>query len=294
VPALQPEQERAEMRRSRVRPVVEGLEAKALMSGLTNPAVDSARVSEPGPVALTISTDRTVYQAGQPVTMILTETNTSRQTVRIYDGPSFDGFFLTRNGVTVWRSNPGPQILLLRWIDLAPGQSYTLRATWDGHPNTELGMRLPGTPAGIFEVHSQVTQDHVSAAPVTITVRPAPVPSEQPLVVSVTTDRASYRVGQSVAIRLTETNTSSHDVPALFGARILNATVTGPKGPVWQFRDLRASLTFLGVLHAGQSRTFTLTWNGAPDLPGAAVVPGAYTVRAGVDSVSGAARFALV
>lgn len=295
------------MRHPRSRPVVEGLEAKALTAGLvvppvgpvglTLPVVDVTPVTRPAagalvPVALTLTTDRSAYQVGQPVTITLKETNTTDRVVQISDGPSVDGFYVSQKGVTVWRSNAGFQPFFIREIDLAPGQSYTLRATWDGHPNSAFGGgELSASPTGAFVIHDQVAQYGVTAAPVAITVQTAPVPTPQPLVVSVRTDRASYQVGQPVTITLTETNTSRRDVPALFGARILNATVTGPKGPVWQFRDLRASATFLGVLHAGQSRTFTLTWDGAANLPGGAVVPGRYTVRAGVDGVSGAAVF---
>ena len=290
------------------RPAVERLESQILMTGLllpslgvsgpTLPVVNVSPVTQPAggaqlPLRLTLTTDKSVYVVGQPVKMTLTETNTTNHVVQIGDGPSVDGFFVSQNGATVWRSNAGFQPFFIRLINLAPGQSYTLRATWDGHPNSAFGGgELSATLTGTFVIHNQIAQYGLSAAPVTITIRPA-TPPTQPLALKVTTDQASYRVGQPVTVTLTETNTSNHDVPALFGAQILNATVSGPKGPVWQFHDRRLSPTILGVLHAGQTRQLTLTWDGTPNLLGASVVPGTYTVKAGVDGVSGTASFAV-
>jgi hypothetical protein len=42
-------------------------------------------------------------------------------------------------------------------------------------------------------------------------------------------------------------------------------------------------------LGPGQSRTFTVVWNGRANLPGARLVPGAYTIQASLDGVSGTA-----
>jgi hypothetical protein len=71
------------------RPRVEGLENKALLSGLS----------------VSLTTDKSSYQAGQPISMTLTETNMSNQPITVEDGPSTDGFFVTHDGVTVWSSN---------------------------------------------------------------------------------------------------------------------------------------------------------------------------------------------
>jgi hypothetical protein len=109
------------------------------------------------------------------------------------------------------------------------------------------------------------------------------------LTVSVTTDHASYRVGQPVTITLTETNTGTRDATVLTGGGIIHASAAGPLGAVWVFGDPRVITTALGVLHPGQSRTFTLVWNGQTNVPGGRVVPGSYAVFAGVDGLLGAA-----
>jgi hypothetical protein len=269
--------------RPRFRPTVERLEAQTLLSGLGPlPAA-----LPPPPLTLTLATDRSVYQVGQPVHMTLTETNTTAHDVTFADGPSIDGFYVTSStGATVWRSNAGIQPLFLRLVVLHPGQSYTLQATWDGHPNDPWGNEQTGvTPTGTFQVHTQVNP---SATPATFTIQPSTPPASG-LTVSVTTDHASYRVGQPVTITLTETNTGKSDATVLTGGQILHASVSGPLGPVWVYRDPRAIATGHGVLHPGQSRTFTLTWDGKANVPGGLVVPGSYTVFAGVDGLLGAA-----
>jgi len=261
------------------RPAVESLEALTLLSAVS-----------PG-LTETLTTDRAVYRPGEPVRMTLTETNTSARDVSFGVGPSTDGFSVTRNGGTVWRSNAGIQPLFVRLVTLHPGESFALQATWDGHPNTPRGDTLPGRPTGMFLVHNALEGRGAGDRPATVMIEatPPPRPAPAPLAVSVTTDRASYRGGQPVTVTLTETNTTGHDVPAVFGCQILGASATGPGGTVWRYRDRRLCATFVGVLHAGESRRFTLVWDGRPDAPGARLAPGVYTVRAGVDGVSGTA-----
>jgi hypothetical protein len=270
--------------RPRFRPTIEPLEAQTLPSGVL-PAV--APVS-PAPVTLTLTTDKAEYQSGQPVHMTLTETNTSGHQVTITDGPSVDGFYVTQKGATVWRSNAGAQPMFLRVVDLLPGQSYTLSATWDGHSNDPSGSDGP-LLTGTFQVHSQVSFNGAEAPPVTVTIQPAPPAAAPALTVSVTTSRTSYLAGQPVTITLTETNRGKTDARVMTGAQILNGSVSSLAGRVWVYRDLREIATGIGVLHPGESRTFTLLWNGRPNQTGARVVPGFYAVRVGVDGLSAAA-----
>jgi len=306
--------------RHAVRPAVEVLESHLLLTG-------TAAVA---PVALTLATDQTSYAVGQPVHMTLTETNVSNHDVQVASGPATDGFFVTQGGVTIWRSNAPTPLIPSRLVTLHPGMSFTVSATWDGHPNDALGRESSAYPTGTFLVHSQANAYGAAATPVAITISPAgvatsppspvygppptappigptsvasqaltnsslpqPYPSPGGLTVRVTTDQFSYRVGSPVRITLTETNTTNHDVQVLSGGQVLRASVTGPRGPVWTYRDLRMIPTRIGVLHPGESRQLTVVWNGRPNVPGAAVVPGTYTVFAGVDGVFARASFGI-
>ena len=99
-----------------------------------------------GVLAVSLTTDHSFYQLGQPVKMTLTETNNSFHNVQVVLGPSIDAFFISQDGATVWTSaNKGPVPMYILVETLKPGQSLTLKATWNGMPNE--GM-------GVFEVHN--------------------------------------------------------------------------------------------------------------------------------------------
>src|SRR5262249_10889411 len=84
-----------------------------------------------------LTTDKSVYQAGELIRMTFTETNTTQQAIGINAGPSNDGFNVTQNGQKVWQSNTGPPSLHPTVLILKPGRSLTFSATWDGIPNGE-------------------------------------------------------------------------------------------------------------------------------------------------------------
>ena len=100
------------------------------------------------PLAVSLTTNQATYLPGQTVRMTFTETNTSDSTVRVPIGPSIDGFTITQNGATVWRSNAGIEPLIIVLENLAPGASITLSATWTA-------SNLTGT----FAVHNQLDPD---------------------------------------------------------------------------------------------------------------------------------------
>jgi hypothetical protein len=156
--------------RTAFRPKVEGLEAYRLLA-VVMPSPNGPAQSAPT-ATLTLTTDKTSYSAGDPVHMTLTETNNTTQRITFTDGPSADGFYVTQNGATVWRSNAGFQPMFLRLVTLQPGQSLTFSATWDGHSNDAVGNDGP-IVTDTFQVHSQVKSGGAKAPPVTITVQPA-------------------------------------------------------------------------------------------------------------------------
>ena len=103
-----------------------------------------------GVLAVSLTTDHSFYNLGQPVNITLTETNISSHDVTVEFGPSIDGFSITHNGATVWTSNNGRIPMYILMETLEPGQSFTLKATWDGTQNE----RPPTQPTGVFVVHN--------------------------------------------------------------------------------------------------------------------------------------------
>jgi len=103
-----------------------------------------------GVLAVSLTTDHSSYNLGQPVNITLTETNISSHDVTVEFGPSIDGFSITHNGDTVWTSNNGRIPMYILMETLEPGQSFTLKAIWDGTQNE----RPPTQPTGVFVVHN--------------------------------------------------------------------------------------------------------------------------------------------
>ena len=273
--------------KTRFRPSVEAVESKVLPTG--------------SPVSVVLSADQPVYAPGDTVHLSLTVTDTGRGEVDFLDGPLLDGFSASVNGTTVWISNAGavamstnPGAVFARVVALHPGESYKITADWKS-PTTEPASAAPGVPVTF---RNELAVDGTTATPLTVSFQPRattppPKPITAPLALGVKADRAVHRLGQPVTFTITETNVSDHDVNVVSGARILTASVTGPRGAVWHFRDLRASPTFQTVLHAGQSRTLTLTWNGRADARLPRVSPGMFAVAVGLDDTVASAAFRL-
>ena len=122
-------------------PAVAALASTALVGNTSSPPQNQ------GVLTVSLTTDHSYYNLGQPVNMTLTETNNSSHDVAVEFGPAIDGFSITHNGDTVWVSNSGiqPQYIILEI--LKPGQSFTLKATWNGMPNE---------PTGVYVVHNQL------------------------------------------------------------------------------------------------------------------------------------------
>ncbi len=121
------------------RPTVESLEAKALLS-------------LPGLVT-SVTTDRAVYEVGEPVRMTFTATNETDQPVSFAPDDEAMDFTVSSGGKTIWDEDYGQITLPLAVVEtLAPGQSFTLTATWDGTPNEGPAT----TPAGPLQVQCEL------------------------------------------------------------------------------------------------------------------------------------------
>jgi hypothetical protein len=266
-------------RRTTPIPRVELLEPRALLS-----AVD-----------ISLTTNQTEYQPGQPIQMTFTETNTSSQPVTVDYGPSVDGFDVTRDGVPVWQSNAGINPMIIIADTLGPGQSLTLHATWNGVPGqglTNLGPRGtytvtnqldPNGASATFEIGpiasppsqppSNPPSDHPPLPP------PSPPPNSSPITVSLTTNHQGVRRGQPVVIALTLKNSSDNPVAISPPSSGDGFSVLSGSTAVWH--SARQARTAKGrTLLPGASVTFQAVWAGRLNQKGAKqLAGGVYTVE---------------
>jgi hypothetical protein len=216
------------------RPCVESLETRALLSA----------------ISVSLTTNQSVYQSGQPIQMTFTETNTSNQRVNVEVGPSIDGFDVTQNGKTIWQSNAGVNPMYIVLESLNPGQSLTLHATWDDTPSQAQSLIMAG---GTYTVTNQLDPSGPSA---TFQVEPA-------VVSSIITDKPVYQAGEPIVFTFTDTNTSTQPVTLAVDPTDFAVTASGG-GSIWQSNPADANSAPTTVtLQPGQSVTQTATWNGA-------------------------------
>jgi hypothetical protein len=250
------------------RPIVEPLEGRALLSGL----------------AYSLTTDQSVYQPGQPVQMTFRETNVSTRPVTVEDGPSIDGFTVSRDGAVVWRSNAGINPLYIRLETLQPGQSLTLTATWDGVPN---GGSAP--VPGQFLVSNQLEPQAATAtitiagpgssstgqAPSTPNAPGGDPPAASSVALSVATNHPTYRLGHPVRITMILHNAGHRPVDLAPGSQADGFTVLQGTTPIWH----RARPVSRRI-EPGRSIKLTAVWDGKPGQAVAAIASGTYTVEA--------------
>ncbi len=87
-------------------------------------------------LSVSLTTDQSVYDSGQPVQLTFTETNDGDQPITVLSAvlPAFGDFDLTQDGSSILNTMdpPGSLSSASNWKTLQPGQSYTQTYTWDG------------------------------------------------------------------------------------------------------------------------------------------------------------------
>ena len=211
-------------------PRVEGLEQRALLSDLS----------------VSLTTDKPVYQPGDPIQFTFTETNISDHPVNIGEGPSIDGFLVSENGIQIWRSNSGAMPAFVMLLPLQPGQSFTLESTWNGSPNVVSSAMLAG---GTYTVSNQ--EDPSTSVTFKI---------DSPLTYSLSVDKSEYHVGEPIQITFTETNPTDQPVSVNLNSSAF-AITDYSNNTVWQSGTGSGS-SKTETLQPGQSITQTATWDG--------------------------------
>ena len=215
---------------------------QAYWSGPLNGQGAQFQVGVPGSISTTFTTDKSVYSAGQPVQITLSETNTSNQPVTVNTGPSefqITNSFLAADVTATGGTQSSTETL-------QPGQSFTQTATWNGVRN--IGTN-PGTNAwGNFAVCSQ-------NAPL---LQWATFQIADPVTTSFVASSPTYAPGQPVTLTFTETN--SADVPVTVDDYPGSFEVDDLGTSAAVFSQPGAVTPMLVTLQPGASLTQTATW----------------------------------
>jgi hypothetical protein len=257
------------------------------------------------PLTQKVTTDRITYQAGEPIRMTATETNTSDQAVTIlnindvFTVIGYDGVTLPAEAVS-----PGGPV-----VTLQPGQSQTFTATWDPgvipgatgpyayytilfqdnfqgemspqfiiepppSPVTSPPAGDPGSPAG---PPSSTTPSPVPTPPSTTQAPPDRVDS--PVAATLTASRAAGRHGDALRIALILKNDTGQKVRLAPSSRMARITVLdGSRILTTETKELfRAKAA---TLKPGRSLQLSTVWSGASSQADLKTLdPGTYTVE---------------
>ncbi len=237
-----------------IRPRIEVLERRALLSALAESLV----------------TSQSVYQPGQPVQFVFTMTNTSSQPVHVAYGPSDDGFDITQAGALVYQSNAGINPMFIRLDTVQPGQSLTFDGTWNGLSNQASSS---SAPQGTFTVTNQLDPSGPSA-----TFQIEAPSSVVPVPATVAAKRATLQIGHPASFILTLTNPGNEPID-LTGAR--SFTLSRGSTVVWRSTNRTLPARAAQALAPGQSVQIRSRWTGRPNQGGhEAIEPGLYQLTA--------------
>ncbi len=204
-------------------------------------------------LSTSVTTDKPVYQLGQPIQLSFTETNVGTTPIQVLIGPT--SFNVMQTGAEIWSSIAPGGIPGDNWETLSPGQSMTQTATWNGVPNNVPAAFSNGT----FTV-SNALDPRAESATFQIVAPPA-----ADLSTTVTTDRSVYDYGEPIQLTLTETNVGSQPIVVLTGPTAFEITHDG--AIVWDTtfpKDLPANTSWV-TLQPRQSYTQTSSWDGTTE-----------------------------
>jgi hypothetical protein len=248
----------------------------------------------PEPLATSITTDQSTYAPGEPVKMTFTATNNGAQPIAVLTGPA--SFQISENGTAIWNATSNLSYSETSWTTLAPGQSYSQTASWNGLPNTGTLSSLPGvfTVSNFLDQANDTTSFQIVGTVSVPPFIPAPPPSTSPVTAKLVTNQPAYKPGQSVELSMVLTNVSTAKVRLARDAQTSGITVMDGSTVVFHSSRIRAALA-AQIIKPHHSIKLALAWSGRPNQSGITrLAAGTYTVQVVEGGYSGTATVRLV
>ena len=238
----------------------------------------------------TVTTDKSVYNFGEPIQLTLNETNVGSQPIVVLTGPT--AFEIKHDGADLWDStNPNDLPASTSWETLQPGQSFTQILSWSG-PTWYTITRPQAT--GTFSVSNRLDPNGASASFQIVNSIYVPPDIPAPVIAKLATNRSAYKTGQSVHLSMTLKNIGTAKVSLAPKAALDGITVMDGSTVVFRSRRVRPVLAARSI-KSHHSIKLALDWSGKPNQPGIGkLAPGTYTVQVVEGGYSGTTSIHLV
>ena len=232
-----------------------------------------------------VTTDKSVYQYGEPIQLTLTETNVSSQPIAVLTGPA--AFVVTHDGAAVMQSAvPSSLPASTTWETLGPGQAYSQTFSWSG--TTEYTVTSPQA-TGTFTASNLLDPNGATAtfqivAPVSLPISvppfiPAPPPSTGPVTATLVANQPAYKPGESIRLSMVLQNQTAAKVSVAPVTQGNGITVMDGSAVVFHSVRIRPSL-FARSIKPHHSVKLDLVWSGRGNQPGVKnLTAGTYTVQ---------------
>jgi hypothetical protein len=242
----------------------------------------------PADLSTSVTTDKSVYEYGEPVKLTLTETNVSSQPIVVLTGET--AFEITHDGADQWSPGPSAVAASASWETLQPGQSYVQTATRNSSvytvtsPNatgtfTATNLLDPNGSSATFQITSAVYIPPGQPAPPPVTNSPIPTPIGLPVTATLASSQSAYKPGQSVHFTMTLKNLSTAKVPVKPNVKLDGITVMDGSAVVYRSNHLRPMLAARSI-KPHQSIKLGLAWSGRANQKDVSkLAPGTYTVQ---------------
>jgi hypothetical protein len=241
----------------------------------------------------TVTTDRPIYDLGEPIQFTYTETDTGTEPLAVLNGP--DAFEVRSNGTAVWDStDPITLPASSGWYTLRPGQSHTQTLTWDGDVGTGSftvsNLLDPNATSATFQIQSVPNPPQSNPNP----QPPIGITSPSPVLASLSTGQTSYKVGQSIRLSVILNDVSASKLTVRQRHSIDKLTVLAGSTVVYESTRVVRPLT-AKMIKPGNRLQLTTVWSGEANQVGVKnLTPGSYTIEVDADGYAATTTIQLV